>query len=134
MAMAELLDKSGAFKSVVWDPTGAARADLIAVSMGDHCNTAVIPLLTIVTIGIIPTIWDETQCDGVRFRSRSDSAHRVLTRTKFTGKAIMGWFAAPAGLLPGWSNHSGRGQHSYQQAVRVALMKRRPELMALAGR
>jgi hypothetical protein len=132
--MAELLAKSGAFKSVVWDATGTAHTDLIAVSMGDHCNTAVIPLLTIVTVGIIPTIWNETQCDGVRFRSRSDSAHRVQARTKLTSKAIMGWLATPAGLLPGWSYHNGRGQHSYQQAFRVALMKQRSELMALAGR
>jgi hypothetical protein len=132
--MAELLAKSGAFESVVWDPSGKAHADLIAVSMGDHCNTAVIPLLTIVTVGIIPTVWDETQCDGVHFRSPSDSAHRVRARTRYTSKAIMGWFAAPAGLLPGWSYHSGRGQHSYQQAFRVALMKQRAKLMALAGR
>lgn len=132
--MAELLAKSGAFKSVVWDPTGAAHADLIAVSMGDHCNTAVIPILTIVTVGIIPTIWNETQCDGVRFRSPADSVHRVQARTRLTSKAIMGWLAAPAGLLPGWSYHNGRGQHTYQQAFRVALMKQRGELMALAGR
>lgn len=137
--LADLLRSSHAFRSVTYDASGTAVADLVAESTGDYCNTALIPLFTILTVGIIPTIWTETECTGVVFRRRGggppvspDSALSVHIR--YTGRSVMGWVAAPLALFPGWTLSSGANQSSYQQAFKVAILRHRAELMRLGGR
>jgi hypothetical protein len=109
------------------------------LSTGDYCNTAVLPLLTIVTVGIVPTVWTETQCDGALFRAgretdTSFTGTRVIVRTRREGRALLGWAALPLMLFPGWSRHLGREQTAYQQAFKLEILKHRAELMAAAGR
>ncbi|MEP6619726.1 MAG: hypothetical protein ABJE47_10430 [bacterium] len=134
----DLLQGSGAFKSVVYDSTGAAAAsaDLIAESAGLYCNSAIIPLFTIVTLGIVPTIWDETNCDGVVFRPAHpptrDATAQVVVRESRKGKAVMGWAALPLGLWPGWSWKVGRDQGSYRDAFRLAIIGQQAALTRLA--
>lgn len=135
----DLLVGSRAFRLVTYDPSGAGAktADLIAVSTGDYCNSAIIPILTILTVGVVPTIWDETNCDGVRFRPGHgvvDSTRTVVARERRTGKAVMGWVAGPLTLLPGWSISSGAAQPAYRQAFRLAIIARQDELRRLAGK
>jgi hypothetical protein len=135
----DLLQASHAFRSVEYDPTGGAvaKADLVAEHGGEYCNSAIIPIFTIVTLGIVPTIWNETDCNGVVFRSArapSDSSRAIDVHEKRTGKAVMGWAALPLGLFPGWSWHTGRDQPAYQQAFRLAIIRRQAELLNLAGK
>jgi hypothetical protein len=133
-----LLVGSGAFRSVVYDPTGAAAksADLVAVSTGDYCNSAILPIATLVTLGVVPTVWDETNCDGASFRARDDrdTTVHVVARERRTGKAVMGWLALPLGLAPGWSHRVGAEQSAYRQAFRLAIIARKDELLRLAGK
>jgi hypothetical protein len=137
--LADLLRSTHAFRSVTYDASGTAAADLVAESTGDYCNSAVMPLFTILTVGIIPTIWTEGQCTGVAFRRRSDAPTAspdsgVSLHIRLDGKAVMWWAALPLALFPGWSFSSGASQASYQQAFRAAIIRRRVELMRLAGR
>jgi hypothetical protein len=167
--LAKLLRASHAFRSVTYDSSGrpAPGADLVAVSTGDYCNSSSIPFFTILTLGVVPTVWDETNCDGVSFRSarveEGDSSAMVpaacvpgprrrrnrarppaaqvpdcpvtvaTAHEGRTGTAIMGWAAAPMGLLPGWSWKLGADQPAYQQAFRLAIIAHKDELMQLAA-
>jgi hypothetical protein len=137
--LAQLLERSHAFKSVIYDSADSAHADLIAESLGDYCNSAIIPVFTIVTIGIVPTVWTETECTGVVFRRTGDSTSSTASapigvHVRREGRAMLGWLAAPTGLMPGWSWKSGKDQGAYQQAFRLAIIQHRAELVRLADR
>lgn len=135
---AELIERSGAFQSVVYtrgSRTASPGVTLFAESTGDHCNTAIIPLYTIVTLGLFPTIFTDVACSGAVFR-RADGTRpqdSVVVRIRHRGKAVMGWAAAPLGLLPAFSYRSARGQKGYHQAFRLAIIAKRQELAALAA-
>src|SRR5438046_2875724 len=51
---AKLLEGSHAFRLVTYDPTRATVADLRAESAGHYCSNTMIPLFTIITLGVIP--------------------------------------------------------------------------------
>ena len=135
---AKLIQRSNAFQSVVYTKGSRATApgvSLFAESTGDHCNTAIIPLYSILTLGLFPTIFTDVECSGVIFR-RADGTRpqdSVVVRIRHRGKAVMGWAAAPLGLLPAFSYRSARGQKGYHQAFRLAVIARREELAALAA-
>ncbi|HEX4683988.1 MAG TPA: hypothetical protein VH277_14815 [Gemmatimonadaceae bacterium] len=129
-----LLTESGAFRAVVYDPANTAHADLIVESTGDYCNSAIIPLLTIVTVGIVPTIWTESQCTGARFLPGRAADSALTLHIRGSGRAVMGLFALPLGLFPGWSFRSGVDQPAYQQKFRLEVFRHRDELLRLAGR
>lgn len=131
---AKLLASSGAFARVTYDSTGTTAADLVAESTTDYCNTAIIPMLTIITLGIFPTVWKETECSGVVFRSpHPGNADSVVVRVRQSGTAIMGWVATPFALFPGWSWHGMRYTSAYHKQFRLAVLEQRAELGRLAG-
>jgi hypothetical protein len=135
--LVELLKASNTFRTTTYDSTRRTHADLFATPTHDYCNTALLPFATILTLGIIPTIWNEEECTGVVFhspRDSSDTGDSVIVRMHVGGKAMMGWLALPFGLVPGWSWHTGRNQQAYQQAFRLAILKHRDELLMLSGR
>ena len=132
--LAKLLTESRAFRSVIYDPANAAHADLVVESTGDYCNTALLPFLTIITVGIVPTIWTEGQCTGARFLSIRGRDSSVTVRLRGSGRAVMGLFALPLALFPGWTLQTGIDQPAYQQAFRLEVFRRRDDLLRLAGR
>jgi hypothetical protein len=135
---AELIERSAAFQSVLYTKgsrTAAPGVTLFAESSGDHCNTAIIPIFTILTLGLFPTIFTDVECSGAVFR-RADGTRpqdSVVVRIRHRGPTVMGWVAAPLGLLPAFSYRSARGQKGYHQAFRLAIIAKREELAALAA-
>lgn len=133
-----LVQRSLAFQSVIYEKgsrTPAPGVTLFAESSGDHCNTAIIPLYSILSLGLVPTIFTDVECSGAIFR-RADGTRpqdSVVVRIRHRGKAVMGWVAAPLGLLPAFSYRSARGQKGYHQAFRLAILEKREELAALAA-
>jgi hypothetical protein len=55
------LKSSGAFASVRLGSADDTAADFVASPTGVYCNTAVVPMFTILSLGLIPTIFNDTQ-------------------------------------------------------------------------
>jgi hypothetical protein len=125
------LRKSGSFSALTYDSTRRQPADLTVESTGAYCNTAsIIPLFTILTLGIVPTVWHEKDCVGMVFRRNgapmgSDS---VVVSAVSEGTAVMGWVALPLMLWPGWAFLGEAGEH---QKIRLAILTKRQELARL---
>ena len=133
----KILRGAHAFRSVAYDRTGHAPAQLVAESTGDYCNTAIIPLWSIISLGIIPTMWTETECTGVVFRpgaTGASAADSVVVHVKQGGKALMGWLALPLGVFPGWTWSSLGSSRGYGEALRLAIIEKQSELETLARR
>jgi hypothetical protein len=132
--LADLAIPSGAFRDVRREQAASPQADLVAMSTGAYCNSAVIPLFTIISLGIVPTTWEETDCEGMTLRAakiRLDGSVRVDVR--YTGRAIMGWAAVFIGALPGWAYGDVRGDSRYRARFRLEVIRHRQEIAQLAG-
>ena len=103
-SLAELVASSGAFRSSRLEASPGPDADLVAVSMGMHCDASVIPLFTILSAGVIPTVFDGERCDDMVIRStRPGTPAPIEVRVRHKGQTIVGWAAVVFGALPGWS-------------------------------
>ncbi|MGH7617145.1 MAG: hypothetical protein ACREPM_07960 [Gemmatimonadaceae bacterium] len=126
------LDESGAFVSVKLGAAGdSATTTLTASSMGLYCNSAIIPILTILSVGIIPTVFTDRDCWGIVFHAahggRTDS---VIVRRDNERTVVMGWLAVPLTFLPGWSR--GVSSSRVRDRVRLAILDHRKDLAALS--
>jgi hypothetical protein len=91
LLIAHLAIPSGAFRVARRESTPGADIDLVATSAGVYCNTAVIPLFTILSLGIVPTVWEEEDCEGMILRSvRIPAAPPVQVDVRVSGRAMMG--------------------------------------------
>lgn len=130
----DLLAKSHAFTSVQLDLKRVRTADLVVASAGDYCNSAVIPFLSLITLGIVPTVFTDQACVGMVFRAMHDSMHvdSVTVHYAHEGRVVMGWLAIPIGFLPGWSHRDASEGKRYRERVRLEVLKHRDELARLA--
>lgn len=135
-SLAKLVTGSGVFRSAHYrQSTSTAGAELVATSTGTYCNTAVIPLFTILSLGVIPTIFDDQTCEGIELQRPGSARSSAPVRIGFEykGRVIMGWFAALAGLRPGWGFGDVRNDERYRQRFRLAVLQHRAEIERLAS-
>jgi hypothetical protein len=132
-ATREWLAGSGAFASVSVAGESGPTPDLYAIPRGPQCYSAVVPILTIVTLGIIPTVIDELTCHGAVFRSARNGvgADSVLITDTVSTRIMLGWLAGPVRLLPGWSHRARRSNPRFTDHDRAVILARREELAAL---
>jgi hypothetical protein len=132
----DALQPSGAFASVKLAENNSVSPDFVATSTGAYCNTAALPLLTIISLGIIPTTFTDVSCDEAVFRSARSKApsDSLLMRIRIEHRVMMGWLALPAGALPGWTHGQMKHHSRYRQLVRVAILSRRQDLIRLLSR
>ena len=134
-SLAQLVLSSGAFKSSRYErspmPTGQ---DLVATSTGLYCNSALIPALSIISLGIIPTIFEDQHCQGMLLRRAAGRPKNegVQVAVRHKGQVVMGWVAVVVGALPGWSYGSVYNDSRFAERFRLAVMERRAEIDRLA--
>ena len=133
--LADLLSLSGAFRKVRIEGQPGPDADLIATSTGAYCNTAIIPVLTLISLGVIPTIFEDEDCQGMTLRSaRRTASGDLKVEVRQKGTVVMGWAGVPLGLLPGWAHGDSRKDRRYGEKLRVEILRRRFPIEELAGR
>jgi hypothetical protein len=132
--LADVVIPSRAFREVRRDSSPETHAELAATSTGEYCNTAIIPILSIVSVGIIPTVWQEEDCAGMFLRSTNHPDRPGLRiDVRFKGTAMMGWASLFVGALPGWSWGDIRGDSAYHEMLRLEVTRRRAEIERLVG-
>jgi hypothetical protein len=124
--LAKLLAASHAFRSTRLEQKASSAAHLVATSTGAHCNTAIVPLFTIVSLGVIPTVFEDEECQGMTLRSaKSLSSNPVEISLSQTHTVVMGWVALPLGALPGWSHGDFRRDDRYRKRFRLEVIRHR---------
>jgi hypothetical protein len=134
--LAKILSRSGAFRTNQYQRAAIpGKQDLIATSTGVYCNTAALPFLTILTLGVVPTIFRDEQCQGMLLRKSSDDLPRkgITIEVRERPLLVMGWVAVPMGLLPGWSYGEVKDDERFAQRFRLAVLERANEIHALVS-
>ncbi len=134
-SLAELLAASQAFRSSQLEAAPGPAADLFASSTGDHCNRAIIPFWSILSLGVVPTVFEDEDCEGMVLRpTKSLGAGSVEVGTRYKARIVMGWVAVPLGLLPGWSHGEMRSDRRYAELFRLEIIRHRAEIERLVRR
>jgi hypothetical protein len=131
--LADVSIPSRAFREMHLETSGA-QVDLTATSTGTYCNTALIPALSIISLGIVPTVWQEEECQGMVLRStKYPDRPPVRIDVRFKGTAMMGWACLVVGALPGWSWGNIRGDSAYHKMLRLEVIRHRAEIEGLVA-
>ena len=136
-ALAKLVEASGAFSANRYEQSSTPSGqDLVATSTGLYCNTAVIPALSIISLGVIPTIFQDEHCEGMLLRTAAGRprSEGVQIEVRYKGPVVMGWAAVVVGALPGWSYGSVDGDARFAERFRLAVIRRRADIERLLGR
>jgi hypothetical protein len=129
--VASTLMPSGAFRTTRFENNAqASGGDLIATSTGIYCNRAIIPLWTLLTLGIIPTVFEDENCEDMELRRAGApaSATSVQIEFRYTGRVVPGWGAVIMGILPGWSYGSARSDPRFYQRFRLEVIRHQREI------
>ena len=136
-SLAKLVEASGAFQTHRYERSSSPSGqDLVATSTGLYCNTAVIPALSIISLGVIPTIFDDEQCAGMLLRKAAGrpKSEGVRVEMRFKGRVMMGWAAVAVGAMPGWAWGSVDTDTRFAERFKVAVLRRRDDIQRLVGR
>jgi len=109
-----------------------APPDLVARVTGPPEGAAVIPALTALTLGLFPTVADETWGARFEFAAPRDPRRRVEVEARWTGATTLGWVSALLNLSPGRTGGDVRTNPRSIEHFRVLMALRAAEIEALA--
>ena len=95
-----------------------------------HGGRSVIPLLTIVSLGILPTFFEDAIGYELIFLT-PDRDRAISVDYRFEGKNGIGILSAPLNLLPGWDHPTARPPERLGERFAVELAERADEIRAL---
>jgi hypothetical protein len=134
--LAKLVDASHPFQTSRYERSSApVGQDLVATSTGLYCNTAVLPALSILSIGVVPTIWEDEQCEGMLLRKAAGrpKSEGVQIDIRFKGPVMMGWAAVVVGAMPGWAYGPVDSDPRFADRFKLAVVRRRADIERLVG-
>lgn len=128
------LRESGVFTQVDLTDRLAGPPDLVAkIEHGWQANAA-IPFFTVLSLGLVPTIVDESYGLAFSLHAPQSPAERIVIDTRWSGRVWFGLVAAPLNVSPGRTSEDWRRQPRWLAHVRRELGSRSSELEALALR
>jgi hypothetical protein len=136
-SLAKLVEEGHLFQTSRYERSSApVGQDLVATSTGLYCNTAVLPALSVLSIGVIPTIWEDEQCEGMLLRKAAGrpKTEGVQIEIRFKGPVIMGWAAVVVGAMPGWAYGAVESDPRFADRFKLAVVRRRADIERLVGR
>jgi hypothetical protein len=119
------------------DAPGTPKAELTATPIGTTATPPQFLSLRSLSLGVIPTIFTDTDCEGAVFRASNEAGARhdsVVVRYRQDGQVVMGWLAMLLGALPSWTHGSATTHHRTRERTRLAVLAERQGLLGLVGR
>jgi len=128
----EILRRTQLFDSVDALDRLGAPPDLIARVTGLPEGAAVIPALTLLTLGLFPTVADETWGAKFELAAPRNPARSVEIETRWTGATTLGWASAFLNLLPGRTAGDVTSHPRSIEHFRVSIAAHAAEIEGLA--
>ena len=101
--LAAVLKASGVFSQVA--PLGEFKRppDLVATVERNVHGSAMIPALTILTAGVVPTVGEEEHGVVFSLASPSRRTQKTMVDSSYRGTSTLGWAALGIRMLPGYT-------------------------------
>ena len=128
--LVEALRKTGLFDRVD-HLENLPEATLVARVERHIYGNAVIPVLTGITLGIVPTVTTETHGHAFSLSPRSGAGRKVAVDFTYSGATILGWYAGLANLSPDRTSGDPYTNDRFYQALAVKIGEQSGEITSL---
>jgi hypothetical protein len=129
--LARCLRQTGLFASVDLLDRLDRPPDLLARVEGTGAGTAAVPILTVFSLGVIPTIVEERWGLAFSLRRPESPAPGLSIDARWSGRTILGWVSAVANLSPERSSEQPTLHPRHAGHVGALLRSRADEIEAL---
>ena len=127
--LAKTLEASGAFRSTYLNGASPFQPDLIATPVDAYCNNAVIPIYTLLSLGVVPTTFDDRDCVSLKLQSTHQPPGTPALQIQFQ-YTVLGWYAVVLGFRPGWKHGSVRDDPLFLQRFRLQIIRNQARIRA----
>ena len=108
------------------------RPNLVAEVQEAFSGSAVIPLWTFLSLGIIPTVTEEEHGTVFSLHSPQDpDKKKVLVEFRYSGRTILGWIGGILILMPGRTGGDPREHPRYYQGLAYAIVLKSEQIQQL---
>ncbi len=95
-------------------------------------GNAVIPFLTFITLGLIPTVTEEHHGYSFSLRSSASSARTVSIEYVHRGYTVLGWIAGALNFVPQWTGGGIQSDPRFKDRLKLAILLKAEDIKAVA--
>ena len=126
------LQQTGLFREV--QPAERVQApDLLVRVERPISGNAVIPILSLITLGLIPTVTEEEHGYSFSLRSPKSSEQVVIVEYVHRGYTVLGWVAGLLNLFPQWTGDSVQNDPRFKERLKLAILIKAQEIKAVTS-
>ena len=126
------LQQTGLFHEV--QPAGKTQApDLLVRVERPISGNAVIPILSFLTLGLIPTVTEEEHGYSFSLRSPKSSERVVTVEYVHRGYTVLGWVAGILNLFPQWTGDGVRDDPHFKERLKLAILTKAQDIKAVTS-
>ena len=126
------LQQTGLFREV--QPLERIQApDLLARVERPITGNAVIPILSLITLGLIPTVTEEEHGYSFSIRSPKSSEWVVIVEYVHRGYTVLGWVAGLLNLFPQWTGDSVHNDPHFKERLKLMILTKAQEIKAVTS-
>lgn len=107
--------------------------DLLARVERTITGNAVIPVLSLITLGLIPTVTEEEHGYSFSIRSYKSSGRVVIVEYVHQGYTVLGWVAGLLNLFPQWTGDSVHNDPRFKERLKLMILTKAREIRAVAS-
>jgi hypothetical protein len=126
------LQQTGLFREV--QPAERVQApDLLVRVERPISGNAVIPILSLITLGLIPTVTEEEHGYSFSLRLPKSSERVVMVEYVHRGYTVLGWVAGLLNLFPQWTGDSVQNDPRFKERLKLAILIKAQEIKAVTS-
>ena len=96
-------------------------------------GNAVIPILSIITLGMVPTVTEEEHGYSFSFRSPKSLERVVIVEYVHRCYTVLGWVSGLLNLFPQWTGDSVHNDPRFKERLKLAILTKAQEIKAVTS-
>lgn len=126
------LQQTGLFREI--QPSDKIQApDLLARVERSITGNTVIPILSLITLGVIPTMTEEEHGYSFSLRSPKSSKRVVIVKYVHRGYTVLGWVAGLLNLFPQWTEDSVHNDLHFKERLKLMILTKAQEIKTVSS-
>jgi hypothetical protein len=107
--------------------------DLLAQVERSITGNAVIPILSLITLGLIPTVTEEEHGYSFSLRSPKSSERVVIVEYVHRSYTVLGWVAGLLNFFPQWTGDGVQNDPRFKERLKLAILIKTQEINVVAS-
>ena len=92
-----------------------------------------IPIFSLITLGLIPTVIEEESGYSFSLRSSKSSERVVIVEYVHRGYSVLGWGAGLLNFFPQWTGNDVYNDPRFKERLKLAILTKAQEIKAVTS-